>query len=438
MAKDKVLAGIDIGTSKITAIIASSVSDSVLRVIGVASSESRGIRKGQVVDIEEATDAVVQSLEAAERMAGYSVSQAFIALNGSHISSINSHGIVAVAEPEKEISSSDVDRVVEAAKALSLPSSKEVIHVLPRGFTVDGQEGIKDPVGMTGVRLEVDTHLVTVGSTARRNLEKCISEVGVNVLSFVFSGLASGEAVLTETEKELGIVLLDIGAGTICVCIYLEGALAYSSVLPFGAKNITNDIAIGLRISLESAEKIKLSLNKKLKKLPAIINENEDKKDSGKKLNQDDIDLADLNLLEELKSTSKRTLIEGIIKPRLNEIFALIQLELKKSGFAGLSPAGVVITGGGAETYGIIEAAKRNLAMPVRLGIPGEKVTGLIDDILSPVYATAIGLIIYGSKLETVEDKMSFSLKSLTKFTQNVPIKGIAGKITNIIKSFLP
>ncbi len=253
MARDKILAGIDVGTSKVTTIITSTTEEGALRVVGVATSSSKGLRKGQVVDIEEATQSVVESLEAAERMAGYSVSQAFVSVGGSHIASQNSHGIVAVAEPEKEITTSDIDRVVDAAKAVSLPSSREIIHVLPRGFTVDGQDGIKDPVGMTGVRLEVDTHLITAGSTARRNLEKCISEVGVDVLGFVFAGLASGEAILTETEKELGIILIDIGAGTTDICVYIEGALAYSSVLPIGAKNITNDIAIGLRESLESA-----------------------------------------------------------------------------------------------------------------------------------------------------------------------------------------
>lgn len=437
MARDKIIAGIDIGTSKITTIITSTTEEGQLRVVGVASTPSRGIRKGQVVDIEEATQSVVESLEASERMAGYSVSEAFVSVGGSHIASQNSHGIVAVAEPEKEITVHDIDRVVDAAKAISLPSSREIIHVLPRGFTVDGQDGIKDPVGMTGVRLEVDTHLITVGATARRNLEKCISEVGVDVLGFVFGGVASGEAVLTETEKELGIILIDIGAGTTDICIYVEGALSYSYVLPIGAKNITNDIAIGLRVSLESAEKIKLFLSKKMRK-PTEIVQDQEKKEMSKKVGQDEIDLSSLMLPEDIKSTSKRTLIDGIIKPRLNEIFTMIGLEIKKSGFVGLTPAGIVITGGGAEAVGIIEAAKRNLAMPVRIGLPGEKVTGLIDEILSPMYSTSVGLVLYGSKFEVQTEKTPFNFKSFAKFAQKVPIKGAAGKLVDLVKSFLP
>ncbi|MCL5970791.1 MAG: cell division protein FtsA [Patescibacteria group bacterium] len=436
MPRDRILAGIDVGTSKITTTITSRSEEGVLRVMGVASTSSKGIRKGQVVDIEEATQSVVESIEAAERMAGYSVSQAFVSIGGAHVSSQNSHGVVAVAEPEKEITIHDIDRVVDAAKAVSLPSSREIIHVLPRGFTVDGQEGIKDPVGMTGVRLEVDTHLITVGATARRNLEKCITEVGVDVLGFVFGGLASSEAVLTETEKELGVILIDMGAGTTDVCIYVEGALSYSSVLPIGAKNITNDIAIGLRVSLESAEKIKLFLSKKIKKptLPSAIGE----KEENKKPSSDEIDFSSLQLPEDIKNVPKRTLIDGIIKPRLNEIFTMIGLEIKKSGFVGLTPSGIVITGGGAETINIIEAAKRNLAMPVRLGLPGEKITGLIDEILAPAFATSIGLLLYGSKFDSSTDTSSFSFKGISKMVQKVPLKGVAGKFADLIKSFLP
>lgn len=433
----KIVAGIDIGTSKITTIIASIPDAGMLNVLGVATSESRGVRKGQIVDIEESTASIVESLEASERMAGYSISSAFLSVGGAHISSQNSHGVVAVAEPQKEITSDDIKRVIDAARAISLPSTKEVLHVLPREFIVDSQEGIRDPVGMTGVRLEVNTHLITAGGTALRNLEKCASLVGIDVDGFVFNGLASATAVLTETEKELGVILIDFGAGTSDVSIFIDGALSYSAVLPIGARNITNDLAIGLRISLESAEKIKLLLNKKLHE-PTLPEEKTDeiKKPKPKTLSDDSIDLLSLHLPEGLTKVSKKTIVDGIIKPRLNEIFTMIGMEIKKSGFGGLTPAGLVVTGGGAETQGIIEAARRNLAMQVRVGIPGN-VAGLIDEILIPSYASAVGLVLYAAK-EGVSTKEKFNFQKLSKVVGKFPIQGVAGKLVEMVKSFLP
>lgn len=433
----KIVAGIDIGTSKITTIISSIPDAGMLNVLGVATSESRGVRKGQIVDIEESTASIVESLEASERMAGYSISSAFLSVGGAHISSQNSHGVVAVAEPQKEITSDDIKRVIDAARAISLPSTKEVLHVLPREFIVDSQEGIRDPVGMTGVRLEVNTHLITAGGTALRNLEKCASLVGIDVDGFVFNGLASATAVLTETEKELGVILIDFGAGTSDISIFIDGALSYSAVLPIGARNITNDLAIGLRISLESAEKIKLLLNKKLHE-PTLPEEKTDeiKKPKPKTLSDDSIDLLSLHLPEGLTKVSKKTIVDGIIKPRLNEIFTMIGMEIKKSGFGGLTPAGLVVTGGGAETQGIIEAARRNLAMQVRVGIPGN-VTGLIDEILIPSYASAVGLVLYAAK-EGVSTKEKFNFQKLSKVVGKFPIQGVAGKLVEMVKSFLP
>lgn len=434
----KIVAGIDIGTTKITVIISSITEEGLVNVLGVATVASRGIRKGQIVDIEESTSAIVESLEAAERMAGYSISSAFISVGGAHIMSQNSHGVVAVAEPQKEINAADINRAIEAAKALNLASTREVLHVLPREFIVDSQDGIKDPVGMTGVRLEVNTHIITVGGTALRNLEKCASLVGIDVDGFVFGGLASSSSVLTETEKELGVTLVDIGGGTTDVCMFVEGALSHSSVLPVGARNITNDLAIGLRISLESAEKIKLLLNNKL---PVINPSGEkaeipEKKNKDKSDSRDDIDLTLLNLPEGLTKVSRKTLIEGIIRPRLNEIFSMIGLEIKRSGFGGLTPAGIVITGGGAETMSIVETSKRNLAMQTRIGVP-TNISGLIDEIITPSFATAVGLVLYGSKSE-VSSKDKFSFGRLTNFAGKLPIKGIGVKVVDMIKSFLP
>ncbi|PIP53416.1 cell division protein FtsA, partial [Candidatus Beckwithbacteria bacterium CG23_combo_of_CG06-09_8_20_14_all_34_8] len=262
MAKGKIFAGIDVGTCKVTTIITSQDEETrKLRVVGVATVGSKGIRKSQVVDIDDAIEAITQSVEAAERMAGFSISDAFVSVGGAHIMSQNSKGVVAVANPGEEVIEEDVDRVIEAARAVSLPSSREILHVIPRDFIVDSQPGIKDPLSMTGIRLEVDAHIITGASTAIRNLVKCVTEIGINVAATVFSGLAAAESSLTETEKELGVCVIDIGGGTTSVSVFAEGLLTHSFVLPIGAKHITNDLAIGLRVSLEEAEKIKLILS---------------------------------------------------------------------------------------------------------------------------------------------------------------------------------
>lgn len=442
MNEGKIVVGVDIGTSKIVTIIGKI--DENINILGVAEVKANGIRKGQIVDIEEAVSAINASLEGAERMAGYSISHVIVSLGGGHIESINSKGVVAISTPEGEIIKNDLTRVIDAAKAVSLPSNREIIHVLPRNYTVDGQEGIKDPIDMTGVRLEVDTHIVTANATSLRNLEKALSEVGVDIDGIVFNGYASSLSVLTDTEKELGVVLVDIGAGTTDISIYLEGSVCYSSVLSIGARHITNDLAIGLRISLESAEKIKLFLSNPLAVRRKIILDNEEVEDFDEEVEEkeekkdivrrsDEVDLSNLSLPEELRKVSKKTLIEGIIRPRLNEIFTMVGLEIKKSGYAGQTPAGVVITGGGAKTINATEAAKRMLAMPVRVGIPtGMK--GIIDEVQDAAFATAVGLLIYGSKIETSRS-MSFGLS----FSQmSFRFGKIPRKIIDFIKSFMP
>lgn len=434
MARDRILSAIDIGSSKITTLIAVMTESEEARIIGVSSSTSRGLRKSQVVNIEEATEAISQSLEAAERMAGTSVAQALINVGGAHISSINSHGVVAVAEPEKEISQADIKRVIDAAKAVQLPSSREILHVLPRGYIVDGQEGIVDPIGMSGVRLEVETHLVTGGSTAIRNLYKCVQDLGVEVAGVAFGGLTAALATLSDTEKELGVILVDIGGGTTDVAIFVEGALSYSSVIPIGAINITKDLAAGLRVSLESAEKIKLRLGERDKQKP--VEPTDDKTDKGKNEKIDEIDVTDLGLPEGMRSISRKTLIEGIIKPRLNEIFTMVGLEIKRSGFGGMTPSGVVMTGGGAQTIGAVEAARRNLAMPVHVGTP-KRITGLIDEIMTPSYAAGVGLLLWGDKTGRGDTSGSI-LSELGKFGSTVKVKGLAGKVVDLVKSFLP
>ena len=425
MNKQKIIAGIDVGSSKITTIIGSTTEEEEVKIIGVASVPSRGMRKGQIVDIQEATSGVIESVEAAERMAGYNLNRVLVSVGGPHLASQNSTGVVAVAEPEGEITPEDVTRVIEAARAISLPSSREIIHVVPRFFTVDGQPGIKDPVGMSGIRLEVETHIITGSTTAIRNLTKCVSEIGAAVDSLVASGLAAAESTLTETEKELGVVLVDIGGGVTNIVIFVEGAPFYTSVLPIGAKNVTNDLAIGLRVSLETAEKIKLALSAKKKESSPLGEEKEE-----------EINLAELGVVGETKTFSRKTLVEGIIKPRLNEIFTMVDLEVKKSGAAGLTPAGVVICGGGAQTVGIVPVAKRSLGMPVRIGLP-QKISGLIDDVQTPDFAVATGLLLYGAKSES-KPATAFSLEEIGKRLPKIPVKGIAGKAWELLKSLLP
>lgn len=436
MAKDKIISAIDIGSSKVTTIIGAGVRDEKLSVIGVSTVPSKGLRKGQVVDIDEAVASISESVDSAERMAGISIGSAYVSVGGAHLGSQNSKGVVAVSQPEGEITANDVKRVVDAARAVSIPSSREIIHVLPRDFVVDGQAGIKDPVGMTGIRLEVDTQIVTGATTAIRNLAKCIGEVGIDIESVVFSGLASSESVLSETEKELGVILIDMGAGTTAVAIWVDGALSFSSVLPVGARNVTNDIAVGLRVSLESAEKIKLLLSQTLKPKFALEDSTIETKPAK---SADDLDLSGLDLPEDVRKVSRKTLIDGIIKPRLLEIFTFVGLEVQKSGFGGMTPSGVVVTGGGALTSGVLESCRQRLAMPCRIGSPfgtsTQKLTGLIEEINGPQFASSTGLVLLGSK------EMELSLPKVPgfgKMADKLPIGGIFGKITKLLKSFLP
>lgn len=424
MNKNRIIAGIELGSSKIATIVAQvqvnpTTFETAINIVGVAASESKGIRKGQIVDIEEAVEATISSVEAAERMAGYNLDSAYVALGGAHVHSQNSHGVVAVSDQDGEISAADVDRVIEAASAITLPTSREVVHVVPSGFVVDGEAGVKDPVGMSGVRLEVETHIISAAGAAIKNIRKAVNEVGVEIEGMVFNGLAAACSTLSSTEKELGCVLVDIGGGTTSIAAYVDGALAYSSVIPIGARNVTNDLAIGLRVSLESAEKIKIALSEEGEKKIKVSEENPDQ-----------IDLTDLGVTDS-KKISKKTLIEGIIRPRLNEIFTMVRLDLEKAGIINRVPSGVVVTGGGAETVGVMDSAKRMLSLPVRIGKP-KGVGGLIDDVINPAFSVPIGLIIYGVAHEPMEKTGSFAKRF------KLPSGGIAAKFIETIKNLLP
>lgn len=417
MAKEKLITGIDVGSTKISTIIATA-GDNKISVIGVSGSvPSKGINKGNVVDIDDAVESISSSLERAERMAGVSVSSAFVTVNGSHLETLNSHGVVAVSHQGSEISPDDVSRVTEAAQAVSLPSNREIIHVIPRDFVVDSQDGIRDPVGMSGIRLEVETNIIHGSATAMKNLAKCVQQVGVDVEDMVFTALASAEAVLTDTEKELGTLLVDIGGGTTSIIAFNEGSPVFSHVLPIGGKHITSDVAIGLRAHMESAEKIKMRLSEdRSAEIAADYNKR-----------NEEFDVSEFGLESD---TVPRKLLYDIIDARVNEIFTLIALEIKKADLAGKLPAGLVITGGASQTTGIERVAKSVLKMPARVGYP-RGVTGLIDEIEGPAFSATVGEIIYGSKLIRSSSLLSFD-KGQGK------IGDIVSKFFDKAKSFLP
>jgi len=422
--KEKIICGIDIGSSKIATIIGiNSPDEEEIKIVGFNSSLSRGVKKGLIIDIDEVITAVEESVEKAERMAGHKVNSAFVSVGGPHISSLNSHGIVAVASPENEIVDEDVRRVIEAARAISLSTTREIIEVTPRDYIVDGQAGIKNPIGMSGVRLEVNTHIITASSTNLKNINRALNDLGIANDGFIFSGLASSTAALTETEKELGVVLVDIGGGKIDLCIFADGALSYSSSIPVGARHITNDIAVGLRVSLDSAEKIKLYLSKNLN-----IGE-------GIKKRSTPLDLNALQLSENINSEiSLKTLVDEIITPRMEEIFKLIFEEIEKSGLGEAVPSGLVITGGGALTSGIVQMGKKIIGLPIRIGKPAG-VTGLIDEIISPSFASTVGLILYGKKYKMGEKD---DFKNFNQILKDFSLKNSVTKIRDFFKQFIP
>lgn len=435
MPQENIITGIDIGTDKCVTLIAKIDHEHKLpKVLGVCAVTSRGMRRSQIIDLEQVLETINESLDGAERMAGLEVKQAYLSIAGSHISSMNSKGVVAVASPDQEISPEDVSRVIEAARAISLPSDKEIIHVIPNTFKVDSQEGIKDPVGMTGVRLESETHIITAMSTAMRNIEKCVEDLGIGVSGFVFSGLAASEVVLSETEKELGVAVVDIGAGSTSLCAFVDGALVYSVSIPIGARHITQDIALGCRVSLDLAEKIKIQLSQE--KLDSLKpHAGESKQDFSKRRKKaDEIDLSDITNGENTDVLSKQEVVEGIMVPRMQEIFGLISEKLDAQDLLHDIPAGVVLTGGGAETNSIVQVAKDELKLPARIGKPVE-LTGLTSDIQKPGYATSIGLLFYGRQQGGEPVSKGFSMPSL-KFGGS-PGK-IFGKIGDLFKSLLP
>jgi cell division protein FtsA len=415
MHRPKIITAIDIGTSKITTIVAQYFeTEQKTNIIAVASTPATGFRKGQIVNLEDAAQTITQSVESAERMAGLSLPKAYISVTAPHIESLNSRGVVSVSNPNGEIAPIDIARVTEAAQTVTLPVGKEIIHCIPRVYSVDGQEGILDPLGMNGNRLELEAHLIVASSPAIKNLGKCFDSVGIKVISQIYSGLATAQASLTPTEKELGVALVDIGGSITNISVFTENSPAFSTVIPVGANNITNDLAIGLRLSLDDAQKLKIHLSLSPPS-PQF---------------QDEFDLSSLGETSATnQKVSLQTALNGIIKPRLEEIFTLVYQQITLSGLANSIPNGMILTGGGALTCGVKDVCSKIIPLPVRIAYP-PKISGVVDEILSPAYTSAIGLILYALDHSSVPHLSSLAAKS--------SFSGLFDKIKNLLEPLLP
>lgn len=416
MAKEQYIVGLDVGTQNIRVVQGKlDQASPELAVIGAVTVPSAGMRKGVIVDIEETVSSISSALEKLERMTGVPITRANVSVGGNHILCIDSHGVIAVSRADGEISESDIVRVVDASQAISIPPNREVVHVIPKTFILDGQSGIKDPLGMSGIRLEVDTTIIHAGLPFIKNASRAILQAGLEIDQMVVSPLACAQAVLTKRQKELGVCALDLGAGTTNLAVYEEGTLLHAAVLPLGSMHITNDIAIGLRCSIDTAERVKLLYGSAL---PASVDRHQD------------INLASLDPEEQEKVS--RLEVAEIIEARVEEIFDYVNKQLKKIGRDGKLPAGIVLCGAGSHLPGILEFTKKYLKLPVALGQP-EGIASVIDQVNDPAYATAVGLVLWGERFGggLGAGGLSSSLRGLLE-NQNVL------KLRKWFKSFLP
>ena len=374
----KLLVALDIGTSKVVAIVGEISPDGEIEVVGLGSHPSRGLKKGVVVNIESTVQSIQRAIEEAELMAGCEIHSVYAGISGGHIRSLNSHGIVAIRD--SEVTHSDVERVIDAARAVAIPADQKILHILPQEFIIDGQEGIREPIGMSGVRLESRVHMVTGAVSAAQNIVKCVRRCGLEVDDIILQQLASSYAVLTEDEKELGVCLCDIGGGTTDISVFVQGAIHHSAVIPIAGDQVTNDIAVALRTPTHHAEDIKIRYACALTQL-ANPEETIEVPSVG--------DRAPRRLV-------RQTLAE-VVEPRYEELFNLVSTELKRSGFEELVAAGVVLTGGGSKMEGVIDLAEEVFHMPVRMGTP-QYVAGLVDVVRNPIYATGVGLLLFGNQ----------------------------------------
>jgi cell division protein FtsA len=376
------LVGLDIGTSKVVAIVGEIKADGALEIIGIGSHPSRGLKKGVVVNIESTVQSIQRAVEEAELMAGCEIHSVYAGIAGSHVRSLNSHGIVAIKD--KEVEQGDVERVIDAAKAVAIPADQKILHVLPQEYIIDSQEGIRDPIGMSGVRLEAKVHIVTGADSAAQNIVKCVQRCGLSVDDIVLEQLASSYAVLTEDEKDLGVCVVDIGGGTTDIAVFGGGAIRHTAVIPIAGDQVTNDIAVSMRTPTQYAEDIKIKYACALSQLA----------------NPDEtIEVPSVGDRPP-RRLARQTLAE-IVEPRYEELFGLIRDELRRAGLEEQVATGIVLTGGSAKMEGAIELAEEVFHMPVRLGVP-QYVTGLVDVVSNPIHATGVGLLLYAKgTLET-------------------------------------
>lgn len=379
---EPIVVGIDIGTTKVCTLVARLEENQGMRVLGVGIEPSQGIKKGTVVDLAEASQSIARSVEKAQRTSGLEITSALVSLAGSHVSSVNSKGVVGISGGT--IEENDVYRALEAAQAIAIPHNREIIHVIQRGFTVDGQEGIHMPVGMHGYRMEVEAHIITAAAATVENLRQCVQASGVNVTQFVLNPLASGEVVLSPTERQMGVIVCDIGGGTTDMAVYIDGDVWHTMVLSVGGNHITSDIAHGLRMSLETAEQVKKQYGYAIKS----------------EIREDEVFTARAFGEETPVQVSRRDLAH-IIEARVDEIFQLLLQEVKRSGYDGLLPAGMVLTGGSSLLPGIKQLSSQVMGMPVRIARP-EHLVGLVDQLNSPSYSTSIGLLKWASIMNEV------------------------------------
>ncbi len=377
-SEDNLLVGLDIGTSKVVAIVGEVKDEGELEVIGVGSHPSHGLKKGVVVNIDSTVQSIQRAVEEAELMAGCEIHSAYVGISGSHIRSLNSHGMVAIRD--KEVRQADLERVLDGAKAVAIPADQQILHVIPQEFVIDNQEGIRDPLGMAGVRLEARVHMVTGAVSAADNITKCVRRCSLEVDDIVLQQLAASSAVLSEDEKELGVCLVDIGGGTTDIAVFTGGSIRHTAVIPIAGHQVTNDIAVALRTPTHHAEDIKVRYACALSQLANP---------------EESIEVPSVG--DRAPRRLSRQSLASVVEPRYEELLALVQSELRKSGFEDLIPAGIVLTGGSSKMEGVTDLAEEVFHLPVRIGVP-KFVTGLSDVVRNPMYSTGVGLLAFGAR----------------------------------------